>query len=706
MVLRRAILTILALAVALAAGCAGQQDYVRARRYFELEQYDEAIRAAQAAVEKEPVNREYREFLQQVRETAALAEYNRGLFLYGRGQLSQAIDAFERATHYDSDLEEAQQAFLSVRQRRDMIADIVSDIPALLADGKPDEALNRIIEIQGYAHEFPRIRELKTRALEQSTILHTSRGMRALEEGRYDDARTKFQIALNRTPGYSPAVDGLSRANARIRAQALFEQGRRLMNEGRYSQAYDRFTEALGVVPEHEGAVEALKEVADVWARALYEQGLELERAGGFDNQAEALRRYERAGALGAVIPDMEERVEALKAALAPQFRLRGEQYEELGRDYTGLALINYQMSLYCDPGQVELARRVAQIKEEYDRRRAFYIDIRAEQDASAHVSFARLLAQILRRTVIESGIRDLYVVAPFDAAGMASALAEQRGLAGRHLTIFTSLLSEPVTIRGEGSPDVVRSTYRVGTRYVPNPDYRAIRRELAEARGEDNIYRQEYERLLVEFRRATEPDERERIVDELEFLRGTLEATEDEIIEIERRLARTDPEIEQEVFAPYDYLVYTVTMEARVEVSLEVADPYTGATKTLEVISGRSSAEDTYTEGVHAEDSEGVEHDPRRLPTESELLEKAREDAAQKAVEWLESTLTELAMQYYNRARELDEMGNVEAAAEYYYAFYLSVPDKTTPEAREALDYVRNQTHLIVPEEKTPLGI
>ena len=45
------------------------------------------------------------------------------------------------------------------------------------------------------------------------------------------------------------------------------------------------------------------------------------------------------------------------------------------------------------------------------------------------------------------------------------------------------------------------------------------------------------------------------------------------------------------------------------------------------------------------------------------------------------------------------------EGAAEYFYAFYLSVPNKLSPEAIEAIEYVRNQTHLITPQERRPPG-
>jgi len=684
---------------ALAAGCAGQQDYARGRHYFQLEQYEEALKAARAAVEKNPSNKEYRAFLQQVRETAARDEYNRGLFLYSRNQLSQSIAAFEKAIQFDPEFDQARQAYLSVKQRRDLVAEVVAGIPALLNEGKPDEALGRIAEIQAYAGEFPKIRDLRTRALENSTVLHAKRGTLALQEGAFKEAATEFQIALNRTPGYSPAVDGLSRANAEIKAASLVEEGRALTAQGRYSQAFDKLKEALGIVPGHHAATEALADIRNLWSRALYEEGLALEKAGGFDNLAEALRRYERAGSLAVVTPDLEQRIEALKAALAPQFKLRGQQYEELGRDYHGLALINYQMSLHCDPTQVELARKAVQMKEAFDNRRAFYIDIRAEGASSVGSSFSKQLAQTLKQAVIASGIKDLYVVAPYGDAGSASALAEQRGLAGRHLTIFTSLLSEPVTVRGENKPEVVRSTYRVGTRYVPNPQYDAARRALVEAKARENEVQQDFDRLLSEFRRADE-DEQDLILDDLEFQRSLLEDAKDATIEAERALANTPEETEQEVFQPYDYLVYTVTMEAKVEVSLEVADPYKGATRTLEVITGVAKAEDTYTEDVQPTDSEGVEHDPRDLPTESELLEAAREDAAAKAVDWLKSVLSELSLQYYNRARELEELGNVEGAAEYYYAFYISAPDKDSPRAREALEYVKKQTHLIMPSQ------
>ncbi len=684
------------------AGCAGQQEFTRGRRLYELQQYEESVRYLEEAVALDPRNKEYAALLAQVKNAAARSEYNRGLLLYGKNQLNQALASFEAAVKYDPNLEEAKQAYASVKERRDIVAALVSEIPALLVEGKPDEALDKISEIQPYVSDFPRIRELKTRALEDSTILHAKRGALALQQERFAEAQTEFQIALNRTPGYSPAVDGLSKANAQIAAATLVAEGRSLLAAGAFGQAYAKFEEALKIVPGHKDAAAALKETAVTWARSLRDEARVLEEKEDFDSLAEALRKYERAGQLSSLTPETNQKIEALKKALAGEFRQRGQQYEELGQDYLGLALINYQMSLYCDGGQQELSRRITSIKEAFDNRRAFYIDIRSESESSIGISFSRQLAQTLKKAVIDSGIKDLYIVAPFEAVADGSLLSQQKGLAGRRMTIFTSLIGEDVITRGEDKPEVVRSSYKVGTRFVPNPDYDSMRRTLAEAKANETNASQDLERLYQELRRVAEED-RESLLDDIDFQRSILDDAEDAVIEAEKALAATDRDVEQEVFQPYDYLIYTVTMEAKVEVSLEVADPERGATRQLEVITGRADAEDTYNDGVQATDVGGARLDPRELPTQSELLADARSDAASKAVDWLRTSLGALAMQYHRRARELQDIGNSEGAAEYYYAFYLTAPDKTTPEVRAAIDFVRSQTHFITPDERAP---
>ncbi|MHC4713258.1 MAG: tetratricopeptide repeat protein [Planctomycetota bacterium] len=698
----RKLTPILTLAVAITlVGCAGQQEFTRGRRLYELQQYEEAVKSLEEAVAKDPRNREYADLLEKVKKVASRSEYNRGLLLYGKNQLTLALASLEAAVAYDPDFEDARHVYQLVKKRRDIIATVVSDIPALLSEGRPDEALDKIKEVEPYRSDFPRIRQLKTQALGNSTVLHAKRGAVALQEGRFEEARTEFQIALNRTPGYSPAVDGLSKANAQLKAAALVADGRALLAAGAYAGAYARFEEALRVVPGHEGATEALKQTAVAWARGLRDDAKVLEGAGDFDSLAEALRKYERAGQLSALSPETTEKIEALKKAIAGEFRQRGQQYEELGDDYLGLSLINYQMSLYCDGGQQELSRRIASLKEAFDDRRAFYIDIRSDVDSSVGTSFGRQLAQLLKKAVIESGIKDLYVVAPFPVVSDSAALAQQRGLAGRRMTIFTSLIGEDVVVRGEDKPEVVRSSYRVGTRYVPNPDYDAARRKLAEVRARETEASQDLEDLLILLRGTEDPDEREDLLGDIAFQRSIVEDAEDDVTEAERLLAATDRDIEQEVFQPYDYIVYTVTMEAKVEVSLEVADPERGTTRTLEVITGKVEVEDTYNEDVQATDVDGAKVNPKELPTQSEVLAGAREDAGSKAVEWIKKSLNALAMQYYNRAKELEEIGNLEGAAEYYYAFWLTTPDRSSPEAKAAVDYVRRQTHIITPDER-----
>jgi len=670
-----------------------------------MQQYEEALKTAGEAVAKNPTNSQYRSLLEQVQDTAARYEYNIALRYYGKNQLSRALESIEKAVAYKSDFEEARQAYLQVKARLDLVDKVVTEIPSLIANGRPDEALARIQEVQPYASDFPQIRNLKIRALEQSTLLHSKQGLLALQEADYESARNHFQVALNRSPGYPPAVDGLSRANAQLKAQNLVGEGKSLLAQERYSQAYRKFEEALGIVPGHAEAAKGLSEVAARWGRALYRQGEELEAQGDFDSMAEALRSYERAGRLTSLSPETSERVEALKRALAGEFRMRGQEYEQLGEDYHGLAVINYQMSLYCDPKQVELSRRAVTLKEAFDNRRAFYIDIRSEADSSAGATFTKQLTQTLKTAVIESGIKDLYVVAPFDRTDGGENLSSVQGLSGRHLTIFTSLLSEPVIVRGENRPETVQSNYRLGTRFVPNPAYDKGRRAVIEARAEEKDVEQEYERLLEQLRRVDDEDERDSLLSEIEFQRALLDDAEDATIEAERILAATAEQTEEEVFQPYEYLSYTVTMEAKVEVSLEVADPYKGATRTIEVIKGSTVAADAYTEGVEPTDSQGAVTDPKELPTQSELLAEARGDAVTNAVEWLKGALGELSLQYYNRAKELLEIGNIERAAEYYYAFYLSTPERESPEALEAIEFVRRQTHLITPDERSSTG-
>lgn len=702
--MRKTFLLFVAVAVvASAAGCAGQREYSLAKRLFELRQYEEAIRTAEKAVEKNPTNSEYRELLERARQTAAREEYNRGLRYYGKAQLDRALDSLDKAARYDPDFEEARQAYLQVKARRDLIDKIVTRIPTLISQGKPDEALEKIKEVKAYVFDFPRIRDHKMRALEQSTLLHAKRGTLALQKGLFAEAQKEFEIALNRTPGFSPAVDGLSRTNAQLNAADLVARGKAFLTQERFRDAYRSFREALETVPGHAEASQGLVETSSLWARALLEEGGQFEARGDFDSKAQALRKYEKAGRLTALSPDTNDRIEALKRALAGEFRLRGDQYRELGEDYQALALVNYRMSLYCDPGQLALARSVAALKQAFDNRRAFYVDIRSDADSSAGASFSKQLAQTLKQAVIASGIRDLYVVAPFDRATGYEALATRRGLAGRHLTIFTSLLSEPVIVRGENKPEIVQSTYRLGTRYVPNPAYNAARMALADARYSENDVEQEFERLLALLRRTDDEDEREELLSELDFQRSLLEDAEDNTIDAIKVLANTVEDVEQEVIQPYEYLVYTVSMEAKVEVSLEVADPYRGSTQTLEVLSGVALAEDTYNEGVQPTDTRGVQSNPKSLPTQSELLATARKHAATAAVEWLKKSLSELSMQYYNRAKELEEIGDLERAAEYFYAFYLSTPRRESPEALEAIEYVRDQTHLITPDEMSP---
>jgi tetratricopeptide (TPR) repeat protein len=684
----RRLLAIAIVAAAL-AGCAGQQDYDMAMRLYQVRQYDEALQHVQTAVRNDPENARYRELLTKIRQDAARAEYQRGLQFYEKRQLDLALVAFEKARTYNPEFTEAATAYDTVKQRRDLIQAVVKDIPTFIASGKPDEALAKIDEIGQFAANFPELPNLKMQALAASTVAHAKQGIVHMQAGRFEDARKEFIIALHRTPNYRPAAEGLAAAEAQMEAARLEE-------------AFALLQQALKVVPGHAGARAAMVDLTSEWARALYDQGRALEEAGGFDDLAEALRKYERASALTERFADVAQRIANIRSQLTAEFMRRAQQYEQLGPEYLGLALINYRMALHTDESLVEVSRRIAQMDRAYDGRRAFYIDIRPADTTSAGASFTRQLAQQLKEAALMSGIENLYVLASYD--GTAGASAPSPGSPGRRLVIFTSLLKEDVTTTGENKPETVRSRYRVGTRFAPNPVFQEARRALAQAQAQETEVQQDYEDALARLRQADTPEEADAAEADVDFERRRWYDAQDNVTVAQKALAETPEDVEQEVYQPYDYLVFSVTMDAQVEVSLEVADPESGVVRKLRVIGGEAAANDRYTEAVSATDAENAKPDPKELPTSSELLASARKDAAGKAVGWLKETLAQLSIRYYQDAKELEEIGNTEGAAELFYAFYLSTPDKQSPEAKEAIAFIREHTHLITPEEVAPL--
>ena len=96
------------------------------------------------------------ELLTKIKQDAARAEYQRGLQFYEKRQLDQALVAFEKAKSYNPSFAEATRAYETVRQRRDLVQTVVTDIPNLIAAGKPDEALAKLAEVEQFAADLPR----------------------------------------------------------------------------------------------------------------------------------------------------------------------------------------------------------------------------------------------------------------------------------------------------------------------------------------------------------------------------------------------------------------------------------------------------------------------------------------------------------------------------------------------------------------------
>jgi hypothetical protein len=287
-------------------------------------------------------------------------------------------------------------------------------------------------------------------------------------------------------------------------------------------------------------------EAASLWAKSLYAQARALEEKGGFEDLAEALRLFERAGALTERFAGLDERILALKKALAGEFLKRAEQYQQLGDEYVGLALVNYKMALHCDPSLVAASRQAAEVKAAFDKKRAFFIDIRSADQSSAGTSFAKQLGQKLNETVLSSGIEDVFLLAPYEGATLSTATGASGGLAGRKMTIFTSVLSENVLTAGQNKPQIMRSRYKVGTRWAPNPDYADAKKLLAAAEDEERDAFQRRTNADDALSIATTPEEHDAAESDLQFATRLLFDAQDKVSNARTAAAAAPEQVEE----------------------------------------------------------------------------------------------------------------------------------------------------------------
>jgi curli biogenesis system outer membrane secretion channel CsgG/tetratricopeptide (TPR) repeat protein len=480
------------------AGCAaGKADFEAGQTLSGQQRWDEAIRAYEQALQKEPDNAQYRVALAQARAGAAQEQLRSATAVAGTmaqlPEVDRGLQAIERALRYDPQHAPSLAFQARLRDRR---AALVAEVERRLAEGRgfaqrdewaqAEQAAIRVLAIDpGNAAATRQRQEAVAGAIEKS--LRLAGQAEAAEEWR--EAARYLEEALARNPTSEPIQARLRMAQERDSLAYYLGRAGQLETDGQLEKAFGFLKLAGKYWPNDVRVRDASDRVAREGRRRYY---------------AEALRRAENDD-WGKVYTALAQAVQSYGAATTVDASLRSMARELSAKLYdralefenqklwgnTWLWLRELQQ---VDPAYRDTANKVEQTREKLLDRASLKIAVleleapRAAPDSGSIVSgsivtnlfkLGRKDFKVIEREALQSIIKEISI-------GQAGVLdVETAKEIGKIAGIDTILVGRVLQYKVDQNESEGRKTVtvQVGTRTVPNPAYQLFLAEVGAGR-------------------------------------------------------------------------------------------------------------------------------------------------------------------------------------------------------------------------------
>ena len=627
----RASRTAMVVAVALVlAGCAtGGPEFELGQKLAGQQRWDEAIRAFEEAIQKEPDNREYRAALAQSRASAAEDQLRSARTAAGGmsqlAEVDRGILAVERALRYDSNHGPSLQFQAALKERR---AALLREVDLLLAQARsvaqreewaPAElAIARVLAIEpGNATALRLRQEVALKATEKSVRLATQ----AEKAEDWRDAARQWEEALGRDPSNEVLRARLQASRQRDSLAYYLGRAREWEAAGQLDKAFGFLRTGAKYWPEDSGLQDAMSRLAREGRRRLY---------------AEALRRAENDdwgrvyAALGQAVQafgpaaSVDAQLRSLVRDLAAKIYERALEFEN--QKQWGNTLLWFQVLQQLDPLYRDTANLLEQTREKLKDRASVKItalELESPKDAPDAGSIisgsivtnlfklGRRDFKVIEREALQSILKEM-------AIGQIGVLdvetAKQIGkIAGIDVLLVGRVLQYKVDQNeAEGRKTVM---VQVGTRTVPNPAYQL----------------------------------------HLAAVQQGLKKASDQL----------QPEtIQEPIQQLVTYRVGTVAAIGYVSVSFRLVGVERGDILLAEKIDGEETFKQDYSEGVEAA---GIPSVPKTAPIRTEVLNRVTQEVVSRLVERIARHYGKRQEFFLNVGRELQRRRQFTRAVEEY---------------------------------------
>jgi curli biogenesis system outer membrane secretion channel CsgG/tetratricopeptide (TPR) repeat protein len=486
-----------ALGLVLAACAAGGADFELGQTLAGQQKWDDAIRALQTALQKEPDNAQYQAALAQTRAAAAEDQLRGAAAAVGGmaqlPEIDRGLAVVERALAYDATHAPALRLQATLRERR---AALAREGERLLAEGRiaaqrqewaqAEQAAARVLAIDPQNAAAARLRQDAVRgAIERSLARATD--AEAAEDWR--EAATALEEALGRDPANAGIQDRLRAAQQRDSLAYYLGRAGQAEADGQLDQAYALLRTAAKYWPTDVRLQDATDRVAREGRRRYFTEALARADADEWGKAYAVVAQATRAfGPVTRVDPPLR----AVTRNLSLKLYDRALEFEN--QKLWGNMLLWFKVLQEVDPLYRDTAARVEQTRERLVDRATVKIAVleleapRAAPDAGSIVSgsivtnlfkLGRRDFKVIEREALQSIIKEISI-------GQAGVLdVETAKEIGRIAGIDAILVGRVLQYQVDQNESEGRKTVtvQVGTRSAPNPEYDRYLADVREGR-------------------------------------------------------------------------------------------------------------------------------------------------------------------------------------------------------------------------------
>lgn len=641
-------------------GCAtaGKESFDIARELEKQQRFEDALPMYEDAVAKDASNPEYRGALNGIRARLA-----RQLLVSAREQLNTSPLKYDNLRIAQGYVDKAMKVDRDNVEARSMAESLKGQMDAMVKKAETSyAAAMKALEARDWLGALDRFREtrlyypnymdlgIKITTTENAAIAYFLK--EADRHKASDDVELlirSLEAALAVQPGNQQISAVLKDVRSKNTVAVNIGKAEKSAAENRWDrvQLYLKRSQRLNPdVGESErirklyaegGARLMEKAAADLDKKALYSAYVDMMIA--FDFSPEAFK-----------VPGADE----LRNQLIAQITARADELDAAG--YIGLALYWTECAYRVSGSQKELYQKMQGLKDKVRQRVIKKIAIMDFNPPASNPDAARLVTDSLLSYMTKNASGDVKILArdvlgalikeiELGQAGLYDIESAKKSgkLKGTDVFIFGSLLQYAVEKNAEEGQKMVIA--KVGTDREPNPQYNAWM--VANPRPSD------------EDRRNAPP-----------------------------------PFIEKDRTETIRYKVATHRKTANVTISFRVIDVESGEVVITKTLKSKKEALGTYSEGV---DIAGIPYQKLNLPADSDLLERAVDEAIADLGHQVLSRFQNLQEAYLNTAEVLKKKGEPEPVAEKYMDAVVTeevknIKSPITENARRGLDLLLKQ--------------